>query len=527
MATRFYWVGQTLNTNQKLDAFNWNNKLNWRQEVTAGRQADKAIYRIQLSPTRVPGQIATGSIDGRDEVYFGSTLLDPDGKYRITVKSPCLFGGVTGSIAPDSPTQGMTWESGAFTGGVDIYIENGATFSQEYPFPVIGGGITGGGQSYWNNYGEFVAWAASYYNLTTGDQATIFSTPNLWKNLNQLKVKAVKIVETAIPTSPLLVSMQIAKTFLAGSTFACTEYIRQGQNIKTYIQNSVLSKISNTASRKAQTDPRTGRIGLPVNVNNQLTVSYSVAHRYEGYYDDNVNIKGNCKLTSAEIFSPAIPTDVPDSIGYANELLNIKLAGRYGIYYTSQYIGLTGIAADGSDGTIKLGDTKQPFIGQRYYPQYKVSIGESKLVAGSTASYIKRLESLNNNVMFVGNTQVAYMLADNTYIGYYSELASGSDTVNITTLDLKNQSSLDLTITPGFDRWYFGNLPAGETLVQGGIYAFGDGNKLYGSPGVALFNDVLMSTQDIKVGRGSTPKPDTNRNRPDITTTPPVVNIVN
>jgi hypothetical protein len=70
-----------------------------------------------------------------------------------------------------------------------------------------------------------------------------------------------------------------------------------------------------------------------------------------------------------------------------------------------------------------------------------------------------------------------------------------------------NGSSLDLTYNPTFDRWFFGKLPEGQTMVQGGIIAYGLNNKLYGSPGVALYNEVVIGSADYRTRTGGKPAP--------------------
>jgi len=503
---KYYWIGSTLNTSSKLDAFDWNNAANWREEYIPAGTALVAIVK-NSAPTLPPARTVTGSIEAADNVYIGIPLKDQNGN-PVHVRSPLLFGGCTGSISPDSANQGTTWEHGAITAGVFLHIAGGTFFQEGYKFPVIGGGITGGGQGYWNSFTEFKNWAIEYYNLTnTNDINTIFSASqiNTNPNLNQLKVKAYRVTETAEPAngSQLLVSMQIPRTWVRGTTLASTEYIRKGKNIRTTLHNSVINKISNVASRHAQTDPDTGEILDPVFVNNNLLLNNSVVNRYEGYYEDSVNIRSNCRLTSAEIFSPVAPAANPTNY-YADSLFNIRLAGRYGAYYTSAILGLTGVGP--VDGQIILGDTRKQEYGDVYQSSFNVVLGEAT-TSGATASYMKRLEATNSTVLFTGKIIVERFVSNNVYTAYKSDLAQyATDTVNIVYFDMKNQSTLDLTVTPQFDRWFFGKLPSGSTLVQGGIFAHGEGNRLYGSPGTAFYNDVLLGTSEINSRQGKRPQ---------------------
>jgi hypothetical protein len=499
---KFYWIGQTLSTSTSISAFSWNNKKNWR-ELPPGRQAE--IIRTKTdAATRVPGHGTA-----RDEVYIGLPIADVNGN-PLKAYSPLLFGGCTGTVTPEILTQGQTWEHGGITNGVDVYI-SGSTqayvFNNEYPFPVIGGGITGGGQGYWNSFTEFKNWAISRYNIVnTNDINTIFSDANLnsQPNKNQLKVKAFTVTEDfkVQDGNPVLVSMQIPKTCFKGTTLAATEYIKRGKNMKTLIQNSVVNKISNIASLVIRTNTDTGEIGLPEPTGNNLTVNNSIVHRYEGYYDDSVTIKSNAKVTSAQVFSPVPATALPDSYGFAGDGFGLKFAGKYGAYYTSAYLGTIG-APRADDGTLSFDDTRDPGLGSSYHPTYQIRIGEEG--TGITCAY-KVITATNNTVVFVGKNILQTYESDHCYTVNDSKMIDREkDLVNIVTYNMRNGSSLDMSYNAPFDRWFFGSLPAGETLVQGGIIAYGLTNKLYGSAGVALYNEVVLATVDFKTRTGGKP----------------------
>jgi len=492
---KFYWIGQTLTTSSSIGAFSWKVQKNWR-ELPTGRQTDLVRTKTDAA-TRVPG-----STSQRDEVFIGLPIADANG-VPLKAYSPLLFGGCTGTVTPEILTQGQTWEHGGITNGVDIYI-SGSTYSynfnDEYPFPVIGGGITGGGQGYWNSFTDFKNWAINRYNITnTNDINTIFSNANLdsQPNKNQLKVKAFTVTEDfkVGDENPIFVSMQIPKTAFKGTTLAATEYIKKGKNIKTLIHNSVINKVNNIASLVVRTNKETGEVGLPELTGNNLTINGSVVHRYEGYYDDPVTVKSNSKITSAQVFSPVPPTALPDNYGFAGNGFGLKFAGKYGAYYTASYLGTIG-APRADDGTISLDDTRDPGLGGNYHPTYQVRIGEEG--SGITCAY-KVVKATNNTVVFVGKNIVERFESDHCYtVNDTKVIDREKDFVNIINYNMYNGSSIDLSYNGPFDRWFFGTLPAGQSLVQGGIVAYGLTNKLYGSPGVALYNEVVLASVDMK-----------------------------
>jgi hypothetical protein len=490
---RFFWVGATLTTTNKLDAFSWGKKENWREEyIPTTTSLIKAV--VQTTATSIPGASPKGPSYEVDEAYFGVPLFDPNGN-PVPVKSPCLWGGVTGAVDPLNPTQGQTWEHAAVTFGVNLFIDGGTFFPTAYKFPVIGGGITGG-NGYWANFDAFKTWACSQYNITNANDITsIFGSAQVAArpNCNQLKIKAQTVSEKAVlPTDSdqLMVSLQLPRTYTRGNTYATTVYTKDGQNVKTIIQNSIVAYVDNSATLREQTVRGAG-LGTagPADLRNNLTIINSVVDKYQGSYDDPINIKPDCKVTTAEILSPIGYTESGTlKYTFAKTLFSIRLSGKYGAYYTYNALGLTGTPTT-NDGTITLGDTKHPEFGQNQQYLYQVMIGEQHPI---NTSYIKTLNVLNNTVALRGKTTVENMNSDNCYIINKSEAAYyTTDTVNIVYLNLKNGSSLDLTATPQFDRWFFGKMNTGDTLVQGGIFAFGTNNTLYGSPGTKFFNDIL------------------------------------
>jgi hypothetical protein len=144
----FVWVGGST-ASTSADRFNFNIAQNWRERIEATDPSGilQYIYRIT---TQVPGP--------GDKVYIGT---DPGDNGSYTVTSPLLFGGFSGDVnggtwATNSSGggYGTTWSSAldavnigtdtlnnASIGAPNTQNSSGA-YKFNYPFPVIGGGIT-------------------------------------------------------------------------------------------------------------------------------------------------------------------------------------------------------------------------------------------------------------------------------------------------------------------------------------------------------------------------------------------------
>lgn len=489
---KFFWVGQTPTANLGLSPFKWNNTNNWRQErASSGTQE---FITVQSVPTRVPA-IASGV----DEVFIGYPIVDTSGN-KIPARSPLLFGGCTGNVSiAGSLTGGMTWEHGSITG--PVYLSIGATFSADqslfrmfYPYPMIGGGITGG-NGYFASFQAVKDWVKSTYNFSDSTINSIFSAANLAAepNKNHLKIKALTVTEqfNTTDSKPLTISMQIPRTYAKGTTFAATIYDRRSNNTTTILNNSVLLTVLNTASRANSVDPYTGAQGPSVNTNNNFALDSCVLNRYEGYYDDNVNIKSNCSVTSAEVFSPKYLNVSNNTYEFVKDNFQLNFGGKYGITYTGAILGLSGMV-QANDGTLRLNSTKNNF-GMTYDYDHKINIGQE---AGIT-SYFQTITSYNNSINFVGPVIANTMNSYNSYIVNGTAIRRDKDPVNIVYLNMRDASKLDLSYNYSFDLWYFGQLPSGQTLVQGGVFSTGYDSMILGSPGVKLFNDIMVYSTNL------------------------------
>jgi len=283
--------------------------------------------------------------------------------------------------------------------------------------------------------------------------------------------------------------MQIPRTYAKGTTFAATIYDRKSNNTTTILNNSVLLTVQNNASRANSKGPN-GEELPSVNTNNNLTLDTCVINRYEGYYDDNVNIKSNCSVTAAEVYSPKY-LNVANQYEFVKDNFQLSFGGKYGITYTAAILGLGGMV-QGNDGSLRLNTTRNN-LGQEYNHDYSVYIGQE---AGVT-SYFQSITAYENTVSFKGPVVANTMTSYNSYIVNDTVNRRDKDLVNIVYLNMRDGSKLDLTHNYNFDLWYFGQLPSGQTLVQGGIYATGYDNIILGSPGVKFFNDIMVYSTSL------------------------------
>ena len=488
---KFFWVGQTPTQNLGLAPFKWNNTNNWRQERTSTGTYD---FITVTAATRVPAIASTV-----DEVFIGYPVVDTTGN-KIPARSPLLFGGCTGNVSiAGSLTGGITWEHGSNITG-PVYMSIGATFSGDqslfrmfYPYPMIGGGITGG-NGYFSSFQAVKDWVKSTYNLSDAVINQIFSAANLAAepNKNHLKIKALAVTEqfNISSTNPITISMQIPRTYAKGTTFAATIYDRKSNNTTTILNNSVLLTVQNNASRANSKGP-SGEDLPSVNTNNNFTLDACVINRYEGYYDDNVNIKSNCSVTAAEVYSPKYQNTTNDKYEFVKNNFQLSFGGKYGITYTGAILGLGGMV-QGNDGNLRLNTTRNN-LGQEYNYDYSVYIGQELGVT----SYFQSITAYENTVSFKGPVVANTMNSYNSYIVNDTVNRRDKDPVNIVYLNMRDGSKLDLTHNYNFDLWYFGQLPSGQTLVQGGIYATGYDNIILGSPGVKFFNDIMVYSTSL------------------------------
>lgn len=536
---KFFWVGSRPSGTNPLKSFSWQDVNNWRCPADANPTAEKAIKVSPVAPTRIPGAVAVGNTQIIDEVYIGYDIYYTTEAEGVTAASPLLFGGVTGNVSIASVTGGVTYGGGG-TCGVYMYIgtpisekltPTNNTFRTNYAWPVLGGGVTGGG-GYFSTIDDVKNWIISTYDIKTqpnGDTARQYV--DKWflpaavagnavgglANTQSLRLKALGVwerfnIDTTGTYTPLTVSLKLARLVPKGVTGPISvQYIRQGNACKTFIADSTIMSLNNVASRRYGIDPNTGEILPSEDTKNSLVVKSSVINQYVGYYDDNVSINPSCFLTNAKVLSP-VYVDSQGACPPASDRYVLNFGGRFGAYYTGTTLGLPGGSIT-DDGVLELGDSGNRLYGREYNPNYQVNVG----LNGGITSYIGTINSLNNTVVFSGPVIVSTYNSDASYTVNNTSLRTDKDPVQIKNMVMSSNSKLDLTWNRGFDLWYFGSL-VGNT-VEGGIRVLDDSCVILGSPGVRFFNEIVTpGTRIVSGGSGKAPRYDSTI--PSTSTTP-------
>jgi len=528
----FFWVGQTPTNTLKLSAFSWNVQDNWRQKAAVGQEL------IQVTTAgRIPG----GTLEP-DRVFIGAAIEQKiNGVWtEIPAKSPLLFGGCTGIINSLGTyvTGGTTWAhaasmtSAGSTYPISEFIMGEptapvhqddvlGTFRKFYKFPIIGGGVTGG-NGYFNTVKEIKDWFNKEYKsiVDSGGVSAeiVFGTSALaaQPNKDNLKIKALTVKENMFNRVPngqtptdynFTVSMCIPRSYEKGTTFAATKYLKNSWSTKTYLKNSVINTLSNAGSHRYYNTPAL----YPYPSANNLVLDTSVIHYYEGYYQDPVNIKPNCYLTYAQLLSPVTAVMYDPYNGFNN---SFNISGVFGITYTTKYTNITGNPVD-TDGLLVINDPRptqtETRLGEHETGYFNVSkwsipIGD----ASGVTSYFKQIKAENSQLAFRGTVIADDVNVSRTYMVYDSPSPTIKDKINLKYLTLRNASTLNVSYSPNFDNWKFGDIPAGQSLVQGGIYAEGSVNYFVGSPGVKLYNEFYTPSASATTTRDGKRLRDTN-----------------
>jgi hypothetical protein len=498
----YFWIGQTPTTAKGVKPFAWNDVENWRtaKDISA---TQKAIEINQTTPGRTPG----ANLGVVDTVYIGYPVYWVSGgnKVNITARSPLLFGGCTGNVNIGSLTGGMTWENGntfpvLFNIGkgnsdadADKFDNTDYTFNTFYPYPVVGGGLTGG-NGYFGSLNDLKAWVKNKWSFTDDNINTIFSANNLAAapNRQQLKIKATEVIEkfnldpSVSGFEPLTVSMSIPRTIAKGTTGpACTVYRRMANYCRTNLHNSILLQVNNNASRRFGVDPITGEIKPSEVTYNTLVINSSILNAYSGYFDDSINIRANCFVSTAEVKPPVYVDSTTGDARVVVESFNQYFGGKYGYHYTGTTLGLSGAIAL-TDGKLIINSAGDRRYGTNYNQMFTVNVGQN----GGVTSYFSEINATHQTVAFSGPVIVNSYITDNCYTVSDTTTRTTVDPVQFRTYLMKNNSKLDLTHNPNFDLWYFGSLE-GNT-VDGGIFTNDDTSLILGSPGVRFYNETVV-----------------------------------
>jgi len=225
--SKYLWVGRTFIGNEQsiddgehVDQYAWNKNGNWKKFS-------------QLNNGGL-GWVDTFDIPGpNDQVVVGYDGTNSTPGW-IQARSPLLFGGFSGTVAGGSWHSGFSGSGTTFTSSLSTFVFNQgsdtATHPQTgqklmYPFPFLGGGITG----------IILDWVATRDNLPTYVYDQIYSTTqrNPSDNLNLKVTYTTNLITTFSYTladggitqpseinadNRLMIDLSFVKSLVTGST---------------------------------------------------------------------------------------------------------------------------------------------------------------------------------------------------------------------------------------------------------------------------------------------------------------------
>jgi hypothetical protein len=183
------------------------------------------------------------------------------------------------------------------------------------------------------------------------------------------------------------------------------------------------------------------------------------------------------------------------ALGYVNTA-STSATGAYvsGIYLNRQY---TGILADAHYDYIPTVVISSPQGATATAPT--VTIENIQILAAGASGAPSNLSTLRRwNVLFNGNATVTTVANDGGLVSAYPDIR-GDASVTIGELQMRNEAVLDLTLAPDFNGWYFGSL-SGNNLVIGGINFLDETSTVIGSAGVRLYNTKVAAGYDFRAG---------------------------
>lgn len=457
----YQWVGATASTISK---YSWNVPSNWRE-----RYWNPVGYWDLRIPSVCPGPF---DVAGIGSVFSAS----------LTCYSPLLYGGYTGSVGSGG-WAGSSLPSGGHTfntpiASVKVQVGSGTSGNFAYPFPYLGGGITGPGYD----------WVVSTEITEGGMSGTSFSIADVGTQSLNLKVQNF---EGNTEPSNLVSSFKFVKN---------------------------LSKVDGTTSSSFG---GAGTSGAPI-VKNTLSFVHAGSLIVRGGHWENMSvypnytvsgITGNPKTTVSESMCRTINTkthtflfDSDVTAGkvhvqggnfYLNHLMrflgSIDMENILVEFYPGSGAALTGDLAT-TESSLLLDNVSSfgvrypvcPFVFGDYQGKGTSKAG-SIIVQSSTEQGTPPIYNIPWMLEFAGDTKVNVLRSKNSTISA-SSLIDPYAKVEIGTVYLDDGSFLDFGAYPNFDGWFIGS-PTGSA---GGIIFQDDISTVGGSEGLRLWSSQMV-----------------------------------
>jgi len=513
----YYWQGSTAAAG--VERYDWNYGPNWKIAVW-----NKPYTQWATSATAPgPNDIATV------------------GEYFVA-RSPILYGGYSGGVAGHTAsalwlnaqqTTGTTFNSSLNSLSIRMSTPKSTTGTNYYPYPWLGGGITG----------DIYNWAVNVHSLNAASltgvvgeranlgltlkissNASIYTTGQINRNFSvggtdasgypNYSVVNLKFVQsknynnggTAATQSTLFIGAGnggYSPLSAGGSEVGLGNVTINGGGFQSIgIDNGVSGSISGLSGAPIR----------PFKVNLINVVANNAA-----VHNGDINVDKSCTFGTFTVKGGANPyyffndeSKIP--VGYNGEQIN--LAGTYnstssanllgwappsatsspfvsGVYLYDQYTTVPGNYNYDYIPTILLGN---PDAGVTFTAQTVAVFNEVSPYSTNTSGNAQRPWRIE----FFGDANIISMSTEGTTIAAWAQL-DPSKQLNISRLILAERSVLDLQYAKQFDNWYFGSL-TGDT-VAGGINFADDTCLVMGSAGVRLYNTKIINNFDVRAAK--------------------------
>ena len=473
MAT-FYWVGGE--TAAGLARYDFNTAANWNYKYWDPNTTGSSNGWKFGGATNAPGHGSIVQV-GYSSIY---EPLDPP-----TCKAPLLFGGFSGNVGYGEWANALG-STGTTLASSLLQFVSGSSGSgiANYPFPYLGGGMTG----------AVYNWAIN----TQGVSADSFASAIGARAVQPLKLKVSNFIKLAIGTTgqPKYVDVRGVKslTTLPGFT---------AQYVTTVVDCA-------------------GAGGLLLKGGSYKQLAYGGSTPTSSLYLSDLTVglfqsspsymlvEGSNRFNTCFIGGPYMGP--------------VWFGGSFDTAAVLADLGTTGSSLV-DDGTCTITETCTDLVGN--YPIDSLpTIHFGLPTFGSTTSVVmKRLlvssancpqqnpnppydwvlgtgpaeENAKWNVMFDSGVSANYVQLLNSDL-FASPNIDASATVTVGTMDMGDYSILDFTKNPQFNNWSFGSVTGGQ--VNGGIVFQDETPKIFGSAGVRLFNTYLLGGRvDARTGK--------------------------
>jgi hypothetical protein len=462
------------------------------------------------------------------------------GEY-VVARTPLLFGGYTGTMASGRwDSNGIPGTTGTtFTSSLDLV--NLELKPAYYPFPYLGGGISGDIYNYIfseaekhgagltnpNAMGSALDIARSQAGLKlkvstsiniihTGRINTAFASGGTstdgYPNYSVVDIDFVqsRTQQTGVTAGVCLTHLYMAEATTGANNDGLGNVIINDGSFFS-MMNARTGNPSGTSTGKASSVTLNNTVVKSIvtpncdfNIAKNSTVgTLTVIRGYLPYYAKS---KKDLAVDNREItfLGKANTTLVNSALGFINTA-STSATGAYvsGIYLNEQLAGNNGVPDGHYDyiPTLVIGSPDGATA-----TSTPVTIENIQILAAGASGAPLNLPTLRRwNVLFNGNATVTTVANDGGIVSAYEDIRNDA-TVTVGDLQMRNNAVLDLTQAPNFNGWYFGT--ATGNSVVGGINFLDDSSIILGSAGVRLYNTKVVAGYDF---RAATDVPTTSK----------------